>query len=274
MNLWDKIDLKLQRANPSTRSHKLAILRRFFKHVGDKETYDQYDALAYLNSCTEHYSQSSQRQIHAVLSWFYRHILGQDLSGEVDRPDASDTRAPVLSHEDVAKMIEATKGLAPLPRTLVALATTYGTRRKEMQVQKEDIDLKNSRIFIRSAKKGFRRWMHIPGAILPILADYKVNYRTVGLAALSAYFWIVVERAGLNLDGQRIGWHSIRHRIIADLTSMGFTDYELVSYFRWQASSSQLTILYRYRSMTPEDELIEKIDKPILRVHPFLKYWR
>lgn len=273
MEIKEKIELKLSGYKPPTQANRRCILNRFLEHAGEKNNYDEYDAIKFLQKCS--YSQASKIQAYNVLLWFYRHILECPINDKLPRPDKDQVKAPILTHDQVRDMIMGVKiGAGDMLQGIMALSSTYGCRRKELcSITPEHIDLKKKQIYIQSAKGGMSRWMHLPDEIHPQMEGLKNNYYKTNLTAISQMFQTALKRGAVPHQGERIGWHSVRYRVILEITQAEINDYNMICFFRWSQADSRVGILYRYRSMAGDDELIEKVDKPIFDVHPFLQYW-
>ena len=278
MTLTDKLNLKLNRLkNPVTRNNKKSILNKFFEVIGYKDTYDEYDAMKFLEWAEKYYHGSSISQVYQVVKWFYNKF-GFDF-GDIPASDIKYdemTNEPIKK-EDVIKLIQASDEYDPYLTGLVALSTTYGTRAKEMQdLQFNDIDIKNKRIFIRTAKSGRDtwRWMLIPDEIIDVLKVFKVlTHQQRKRSYIFSAFHKACYIAGITSLPKRAGWHMIRRRLIIDLTKTGLPDNVIVRFMRWKRKDAMTNILYRYRSTEPDEELFEEVDKKVFEVHPYLEYW-
>jgi len=278
MILSEKLDLKLNRLkNPITRNNKKSILNKFFDIVGYKDTYDEYDAIKFLEWAEKYYHGSSISQVYQVIKWFYKKFgfdFGDIPTSEIKYDEM--TNEPI-KREDIIKLIQAKDEYDPYLKGIVALSTTYGTRAKEMKdIQFNDIDIKNKRIFIRTAKSGRDtwRWMLIPDEIIDILKVFKVvSQQKRPSQYIFSAFHKACHIAGITNLPKRAGWHMIRRRIIIDLTKTGLPDNVIVRFMRWKRKDAMTNILYRYRSTEPDEELFEEVDKRVFEVHPYLKLW-
>ena len=278
MTLTEKLNLKLNRLkNPVTRNNKKSILNKFFEVVGYKDTYDEYDAMKFLEWAEKYYHGSSISQVYQVVKWFYNKF-GFDFNdiptSEIKYEEM--TNEPIKK-EDMIKLIQARNEYDPYIAGLVALSTTYGTRAKEMKdLQFNDIDLDNKKIFIRTAKSGRDtwRWMLIPDEIIDVLKIFKIlTNQERKTTYIFSTFHKACHIAGITGLPKRSGWHMIRRRIIIDLTKTGLSDNVIVRFMRWKRKDAMTNILYRYRSTEPDEELFEEVDKKVFEVHPFLEYW-
>jgi len=278
MDIIEKVEQRLSLyASKSTVLSRKSILSQFFLHAGEKEDYTEDDAISFLNWAKNHYKGTSINHVYASLRWFYRQVLKKDLQLKPPEPDYDSIEAVPLSRKDVIRLILATKFIDdPMIRTFVALSTIYGARRKEMaDLTPEDVDIERRKIFIKTAKSGRDtwRWMYLPDEIVPVMEEFKKNYRKIHLSGVSVAFWAVLRKAGVDPETRRVGWHMVRRRLIIELTKTGLSDYQIVRFMRWKRKDAVSSILYRYRQSEPDEELIEGVDKEVMKVHPFLKYW-
>ncbi|RLD19315.1 MAG: hypothetical protein DRI33_03300 [Caldiserica bacterium] len=276
MHVQEKIKLRLNRIyNKSTRSNKFAILQNFFKVVGEKDNYDDYDAMKFFEWAEKNYKGTSIQQVYAVIKWFYK-TMKFDF-GDIPPPhiEEDEVEAVALPKEDVIKLIIASRNMKPILQGFIALSTIYGIRRKEMAMLKpEHVDISGSKIFITTAKGGMSRWMYLPDEIKPVMAKWISSYKPVKETALSGAFWKCCREAMIDIPTRRAGWHMIRRRLIVELTKVGLPDHVIIRFMRWKRKDAVSSILYRYRQAEPDEELIEEVDKKVMEVHPFLKYWR
>ena len=279
MNTIEKINMRINHLrNPLTRSNRKSIVNKFINVVGEKETYDEYDAMKFFDWAEKHYKGQSIILIYSIIKWLYNK-MGFNF-GDIEMPDYENNNIYAIPNEDIKKLIQAILLYSTSLKLLVALSTTYGMRRIEMsRVKKEDIDIEHSKFFVRTAKSGVRaqRWMYMPDEIKPVMEEYlnKCDHiKPPGVVSISAYFWKACDIAGVPLNlSSRIGWHSIRRSLIIGLTSSGLNDNDIIQFMRWKSKDNASSILYRYRSTQNNDGIIENIDKKVFEVHPFMKFW-
>ena len=275
MDIAEKLNLRLNRIpNLATRSNKQTILNHFFKVVGVKNTYDEYDAMKFFEWADKHYKGTSRQQVYAVIKWFYKAMKFE--FGDLPEPqiNESEVEAVALPREDVVKLIIASRNMSPILQGIIALSTTYGMRRKEMvMLRPEHVDIGGSKIFITTAKGGMSRWMYLPDEIKPVMVKWIDSYKPVKETALSGAFWKCCREAMIDIPTRRAGWHMIRRRLIVELTKTGLPDHVIIRFMRWKRKDAVSSILYRYRQAEPDEELIEEVDKKVMKKHPFLGYW-
>ena len=278
MKLKEKLQLRLNRLkNASTRANKLCIINKFMSVAGEKESYDEYDAMKFFDWAEKNYRGSSITQIYQVVKWFYR-VMDFDFGGiSPCRPNFEDMDNVPLPTEQILDLISCKDSYSKILRGMVAMSTIYGMRAKEIKdIREEDINIDDQRLFVRTAKSGRDtwRWMYIPDEILDVLEDYKGTYapRCDGLNVYP-YFHKACRIAGIKGLPRRSGWHMIRRRLIVDLTKTGLPDNIIVRFMRWKRKDALSSILYRYRQSEPDEEMIESIDKKVMEVHPFLRAW-
>ncbi len=279
MNTIEKINMRIDHLrNKSTRENRRCIIKKFIEQVGTKEVYDEYDALTFFDYANVHYKGQSVLLVYSIIKWLYAR-MGFNFS-DIEYPEYTNTNIYVMPKLDIKKLIQRIDDYSIKLKMLIAVSTTYGTRRIEMsQITGEDINLDDDKLFIRTAKSGKKshRWMYIPHEIKPVLSEFKDKYpdkRSISAISASAYFWKACNIANVTLDfNQRIGWHSIRRSLIIELTTSGLTDNTIIQFMRWKSKNPASSILYRYRSTQDNDDVIENIDKEVTKVHPFLPYW-
>lgn len=254
-------------------------MRVFFKVCGNKEEYDEYDVDKFLNYVTQNYKGSSVELFYTSAKWFYK-IMNFDFGG-IAKPDVNydEINAVPLSDDNIKKLIDMKDRYSLRLRFFIALATTYGMRRIEMQrVTTDDINIEERKIYVRTAKSGKTtwRWMAIPDEIMPVLNKVSLsNMEQCSLVNVSAYFWKACMLAGLDIDyNKRLGWHAIRRALIVGLTNEGLSDNLIITYMRWKNRDSASSILYRYRRSQENNDVMENVDKRVFESHPFLGYWR
>ena len=189
--------------------------------------------------------------------------------------------APALHPDIIAELITAVKKFgSPVEQSFLALSTTYGLRREEMvNLQAEDIRLKDKTIHIETVKNGRERTHVIPDVIVPYLSyDFNQERSDYFLFAL----WYQIEHL-INLPHtHKVGWHSVR-RTVNTMLGKRIPDKNIVmSFMRWkQRTSSDMT--YRYSAIKfvgregTSTEVVGdalSVDNEVFKVHPFINLWR
>jgi len=264
--------------NKSTRENRRCIIKKFLGVVGIKDSYDEYDAMKFFDWANEHYSGQSILLVYSIIKWLYAR-MGFNFS-DIAYPEYDNNNVYALPNDDIGKLIGSIDKFSLTLQLLVALSTTYGMRRIEMnRVAESDINLDNNKIFVRTAKSGksTQRWMYIPPEIRPVLSTYKQYCNKIVKlthTTISAYFWKACNIAQVPLNQEkRIGWHSIRRSLVIGLTNSGLSDNTIIQFMRWKHKDNASSILYRYRSTQDNDSIIETIDKEVFEAHPFTKLW-
>jgi len=174
----------------------------------------------------------------------------------------------------------------------LCLSTTYGMRRKELWLIKED-DLmfkeKNysrkerdtgypntDTIFIKTRKGGEQREQYIPPQIKPYLKDYGFDREFTNIKTMNDIFDDILEKAGVEKK-KRMGWHTIRRSLRTDLGrelrrvreegGAGVLEGDIAKFGRWQQRGID-KILGIYDQ---EDPVVG--DKEMFKIHPYINFW-
>lgn len=256
---WRSASLKYR--YPNLASH-------FIELIGVKEVYTKADAITFLNYLSNSgRSKNTVRWSAYVLRKFYE-ALGLDFPLKEKElpplPNSSEISAPVFSVDEVQKLIKVVREKGtPEMKVYLALSTTYGLRRSEMEViQKSDVAL--DKILIHTTKRGAPRWHIIPNEIgfiavypfEPITGDH---LRTLFLRAQR------LARAG-HEAGE--GYHAIRRQLVTSLLGVGVPPPVVYDFMRWKLSS-RLGIMGEYTKL---DHNV--VDRAVFKSHPFLEAWR
>lgn len=189
-------------------------------------------------------------------------------------------KAPALHPQTLGKMIHAIRENGqPAAQAFLALSTTYGLRRTEMvELNDNDIRLKDHTIHITTAKHGRERTHLIPEVIIPYLKAYNFSEKRSENFLFSLWYQVEISIGMKHTD--QVGWHSIR-RSLNTMLMRSLPESTVMSFLRWkQRTSSHMP--YRYsaqRFVGEEGESTEvvgdalDVDNEIFRVHPFLSYW-
>ncbi|MBA7475281.1 hypothetical protein ES707_10647 [subsurface metagenome] len=190
--------------------------------------------------------------------------------------------APAFTPEEIQTLIKARDKYSKGERFYLALSTTWGCRREEMlRLRKRDYDAETITIKIAKQKKKVVRLQHvIPDEIKPILEAYhpKLAYTS----SLSYMFYRILAKAGLP-QRKGYGWHSIRRTIETTLEwalSENRLPLSLVADFMGWSKTRKGAVfggapmlgVYSHPEVMSGDPLA--IDKLVVSVHPFVKFWR
>ena len=268
--------LKLVVKNPNTLSYWLSFLRKFKATVGNKDAYDSWDALKFLEEYGKTARGKSARVAYNVMKRIYD-IAGWEWDKNNIRPPAIDElsiQRPRLPEGSIEKMIANQRKLDLYRRGLLFLSTTYGLRRTELvSIRDEDINLDDLKILIRTAKGGVKRWQRLPEVAATALDGWetrKIQAQRMG----KIFHAIVYLTLGMPLHGNH-GWHDIRRELAIRLSppNTDLTDYELVQFMRWSVSMGVTgQTLHEYRKSARQSDQFA-IDEKILNIHPFVKKW-
>ncbi len=117
------------------------------------------------------------------LPWPYKRREGPKPPQELEED------RPIADVEIVEDLIRASMKLQPAHRALLAMSTTYGTRRQEISLQwneseqrleglgPDSFDWKRKLVYVVTAKSGRQRYHLIPDEILPFLQAYDWGQR-------------------------------------------------------------------------------------------------
>lgn len=196
-----------------------------------------------------------------------------------DRPlSGEEPYAPVFTPEEIQTIILASGNYSKSEVFYLALSTIWGLRREEMVgVRKRhytDLTIK-----IKAAKHGRRVEHIIPDEINRILQNYHPKLSNVN--SLSYMFYRILKKAGMQRQ-KGYGWRSIR-RTLRTLLERNLAKNSLplslvADFMGW--SMARKGIIYGGAAMLGVDrhpELMSgdplAIDRLVLSVHPFIKYW-
>jgi integrase len=190
-----------------------------------------------------------------------------------DIPWEENKNKVAFTAEEIRQMIDAAKEgkLSGLGVALVALSTTYGLRRIEMaDLDPESLNLKTKRLRV-FTKHGSKLREHvIPDEIIRYLKDYQPLRSEF---KLSEIFHDIERDSGLP-ERYGTGWHCIRRGLVNNLVGAKLDMpaqkalLYIYDFMRWKKSIA-FQMIGTYFTEPPK-----VIDEAILKVHPFLGYWR
>ncbi len=265
---------------PSTLTGYLSTASQFLTWLGDRIPPGEMDLRRYfVHRRDEGLSDSSLRTTFAVLAKLYKANHWDWPLEPEDRPEAPlETNTPAFTREEVEQLIENRDLYSKGENFYLAIATIYAPRRIELaRIKKRHI--KDSTIFIDTAKHGEKRTHLIPDEIMPYIETY--HPREHNVSSLSAMF-IRICKKGLGESRKGYGFHSFRRTIDTLLPiSLAKADkpLTLVGYFlRWSRRSTGARFLgtpmggvYARPEILSSDPYF--IDREVFEVHPFLKLW-
>ena len=260
------------RREPSTIRVYSEFAQRFARFTGKEQDFTETDALAYIDHLIgAGYSDSSVRWSYYALKRVYRAVHSPFTITLEDLPLGSRgaVHRPVLSPDEVAGLIAFTRRCGSLAeRFYLAMSTVYGLRRIELsRLSEESFCLDKATVRIDTAKHGAPRTHLIPDQIQAVVGDaLRADVLGYSISGLTAMFRELHRRAGLQRDGKRIGWHSIRRALDTSLLDAGLNYYSVRDFLRWRSAPGDMPALY-HRS-NPAD-----VDRQVFSIHPFVTYW-
>lgn len=192
-------------------------------------------------------------------------------------PEMYEQKQLPMKEQDIATLIKwAASNGSPEEAAMVAVATTYGLRRVEMQsICPEDFhdnkvyiagQMGAGTLLIRTGKHGRVRGHVIPPEIKPYLEAYDWSQR-LSLTHLSILFDIVCYKAGIKKENG-LNWHGIRRTLAGTLEPhIGMANVS--NYMRW--STGKMSMAMRYVLASRQDR---EIDLQAFAAIPWLKYWK
>lgn len=190
--------------------------------------------------------------------------------------------APVFTPEEIQTLIKAQDKYSKGERFYLAISTTWGCRREEMvRLRKRDYNAETITIKIAKQKRKVVRLRHvIPDEIKSILLEY--HPKLTNINSLSYMFYRILDKAGLPRR-KGYGWHSIRRTLETTLEwnlARNQLPLSLVADFMgWSKTrkgavygGAPMVGVYSHPEVMSDDPLA--LDKLVLNVHPFVKFWR
>lgn len=265
---------------PSTLTGCLSMANQFLTWLGDKVPPDEKDVRWYFIKKREGgMGEGSLRTLFSVLRKLYSANDWDWPFTSDDRPEApSETKTVAFTREEVEQLIMNRDLYSRAERFYLAIATIYAPRRIELaRIKKRHI--KNSTIYIDTAKKGEKRTHLIPDQIMPYIEAYRPREHNV--SSLSAMFDRICKK-GLGKRRKGYGFHSFRRTMDTLLPgALAKADKPLtfIGYFlRWNTKSIGVRFLgtpmggvYARPEILSSDPFF--IDREVFEVHPFLPLW-
>lgn len=153
---------------------------------------------------------------------------------------SAESHRPALAKELIADFIAAARrgDLTVQQVFALALSTTFGMRAAEIAaVRPEDVDKRESRLFIRTAQGGVARWQWLPPEIQPYIPQELEPRDANAVVKSFASMWVVV----LDIPRPyRVGWHSIRRALEVDLSDAGVSQEARGRFTRWKTANSSM----------------------------------
>jgi hypothetical protein len=281
---------------PHTVDIYLGIARDFLEWVGKADGINANDVsnyIAYLRSqgqadVTLNGKMSRLKKLNQVCEFFEWKFLKEDIPAA---PADYEAVTPVMTQDQMEKLIRAQDKYSDAERFYLAISTTYGCRREAM-CQMTTRNIGEDYIVIPGVKGG-RSIKHLmPPVLKPVLLNYHVK-RHSG-QALSLMFHNIARKAGLELQkgfkSQSTGWHSLRRGLdtlaeyfIPKCKDPGGKDFLPQSvqadFFGWSKMekgksfmSSGMAGRYSHFETYGKDPFW--LDRCIYAGHPLLKVWK
>ena len=269
----ENLGLLLRNKSPDTRRQYLYYIKEFLRFAGTQGPYDEWAIRKFSESLEKKgYSAS----YISVAFWAIKLLLkaqGQALKitlGDL-LPKEEKRRQPTMEVQNVKRLIEAVKQKGTeLQKILLALSSTYGLRQSELgAVSKDDLDLLERTLLIRTKKGGRTRRHYIPDEVLPIISSFSLILSSndyLHPATLNIIFKQICSLAGVKREKREV-WHSIRRRLLVELVNARLPDEVVYSFMRWKRREMPMISVY----YNPKDE---DVDRQVFEVHPFLGNWR
>jgi len=164
----------------------------------------------------------------------------------------------------IRDIIRAAKNGTLQEQWLIAVATTYVPRAREIQrIKEEDILRDKNVIVIHTVKHNLKRQHLIPDQISEILLNY--DYPELSVDFWRDVLYSIIARAGIQRKLKQ-SFHSIRHTLLDELAYGGMADEEVASFVGWLKGGT-LGAYARPLLLRPEN------DKKAFAVIPWLDTW-
>lgn len=251
------------RYSSSTIENTEAQAIRFLSQIGAKEEYTRDDILRFVNAMVQ--QGYRRRSINTILTNVRRLFHANSLKWPVDRrdlylgQDESEPTTPVLSDDDIAKIISGAKGARFPDLQLTMLSTIYGFRNTEL-ARIISAGCNGIALEVKTAKHGRTRNHKIHPELSKALT-FKAH--EMGTDAVHKAFDRIMTR--YNRKPQtREGWHSVRRSLATGLARQGVTEYTIFWFFGWHKNSMPFVYFH------PQ---AKDIDREVYQLHPFLPLW-
>jgi site-specific recombinase XerD len=244
--------------------------RRLQKRPEDLTAGDIRDYLAYLDK-TQNLSTSSMNMAISALKFFYKFVLGKDITREQRRPRHDKKLPGILSESEVKILLDCEKN--PKHRLLLMLTYSSGLRVSEVvALRKEDLDFQRKVILIRIGKGRKDRYTLLSDRAAEFISQYCLLYEVEGwlFPGISAGQHLSI-RSAQNIFTKAlknaqihkpISIHSLRHTFATHLLENG-TD---IRYIQELLGHSSLRTTQRYTHIARRTVL--KIRSPLDTLPP------
>ncbi len=239
---------------------------RFMRSVSHEQEPTADELRQFMAKLSKSLRPQSLEVVQDVLRALYRANEWHFPLGKSDLPRVGQVNQPVLSRQDVRRMIQATRNFGDgEQKACLVLSTIYGLRRAEIS-QMCATDIGENTIFIRTLKRGVQRQHLVPSLVQRYLLDH--DWRGCGLTKAWYIFHEICNLAGIRVP-RGGNWHSIRRALATCLIENGASEINVARFLRWKISSGGgFGVLPAYVRISDD-----KVDEAIFAVHPFLSYW-
>lgn len=260
-------DLVARGRRETTARRWAAIVGRFEGCCGVKDDYSRGDVVRFLVRLrADGLSQNSIKTLIQPIR-LLSHVQGwKDGFPKLTMPRvrSSEVRRPVFSKDQMGFLIVRAKEVCSgRELAFLAMASTYGLRREEIGT----LRVGDGVVTVNTVKGGEVTSHLIPDEVRELARDYRgcndVRY-------LTRVFQKIVGKAGLEVNGGRHGWHSIRRALASELLMRDVSLLNVVRFMRWSDGGLKgefgMLAIYDRRDQA-------QVDKAIFEVHPFLSFW-
>lgn len=263
--------IRLMRYSESTRNTYSLMFRQFLKHTYPKrlcqitsaDIYAYQHFLVGVKKC----SRSYQNQSINAIKFYLEHVLGQDKQYfDLQRPKKTFKLPEVLSAEEVARILKATKNL----KHKAILTTLYsaGLRVGELlNLRIADIDSEHMRIWVREGKGCKDRLTTLSPHLLELLRIYFQQYRpkdylfegpngkVYSATSVRKVLYRAVQAAGIR---KKVRPHTLRHSFATHLLEQG-TNLRYIQTLLGH-NSPKTTQIYTHVSSKSMEEIKSPLD--------------
>ncbi|RJQ43366.1 MAG: hypothetical protein C4534_08190 [Gaiellales bacterium] len=253
------------RYSKDTVANAFSQARRFMDKVGVKVAYSREDILGYVDYLiTESYRPRSILQILRSVKIL---LLANDMPWPLRHGDLHlgmpkvEPIAPLLSNDEIVKLIRATCHVGAPYGPVVALSAIWGLRNTEI-TQGLNAGCNGQLLVVQSAKGGNLRRHIIPSNLSRVMTfrPLKISRRS------TSYLFDQLMSQYVRPPVEREGWHAVRRSLITELVRANVDRGIIFKYMGWSDSRN---MVYTYWHPEPTE-----IDSQIYKAHPFLRYYR
>ena len=241
-------------------------IERFERCCGVRDSYDRSDVVKFVAELRrDGVSQNSINTLIKPVKLLCKIQHWKDGFPRLDmaRVRESDISRPWLSVGDVKYIIRRAKEVCSEREVaFLAVATTYGLRRKEVGT----VEIIGGNVKVYTLKGGEVTTQLIPDEIKDFIKGYR---RCDSPGSMSAVFRSIIDKVGIGI-GVGFGWDSIRRGLTTELALRDVSLLNIARFMRWSAASLRKEVgmlaIYTVREQA-------EVDKSIFKVHPFLPFW-